>query len=105
MVQQSQFGGTLLEDPDLHLSVFLEVCDTLKLNGVSTGAILLWLFPFSLSDKERVWLHSLPSGCITTCDELTIAFLAKFFPAGKTSSLRDHITNFTQKNNQTLYEA
>ena len=39
MVQQSQFRGTPLEDPNLHLSVFLEVCDTLKLNGVSTNAI------------------------------------------------------------------
>jgi len=31
MVQQSQFGGTPLEDLNLHLSVFFEVCDTLKL--------------------------------------------------------------------------
>jgi len=41
MVQQFQLGGTLLEDPHVHLSIFLEVCGTLKLNGVSTDAI--WL--------------------------------------------------------------
>jgi len=41
MVQQSQFGETPLEDPNLHLSVFLEVCNTLKLNGVSIDAIRL----------------------------------------------------------------
>ena len=35
MVQQSQFEGTPLEEANLHLSVFLEVCDMLKLNGVS----------------------------------------------------------------------
>jgi len=34
MVQQSEFGG-----PNLHLLMFLEVCGTLKLNGVSTDAI------------------------------------------------------------------
>ena len=45
MAQQSQFGGIPLEDPNLHLSVFLEVCDTLKLNGVSSDAIRLLLFP------------------------------------------------------------
>jgi len=33
MVQQSQFSRTPLEDPNLHISVFLEVCDILKLNG------------------------------------------------------------------------
>jgi len=68
MVQQSQFGGTLLDDPNLHLSVFLEVCDTLKFNGVSTDTIRLRLFPFPLRDKAWGWLHSLPSGCITTWD-------------------------------------
>jgi len=44
MVQQCQFGGTPMEDPNLHLSVFLEVCDTLKLNGVSNNTIRLHLF-------------------------------------------------------------
>ena len=53
MVQQSQFRGTLLEDPNLHLSAFLEVCDTLKLNRISTDAVRLRLFSFSLRDKAR----------------------------------------------------
>jgi len=39
IVQQSQLGSTPLEDSNLHLSVFLEMCDTLKLNGVYTDAI------------------------------------------------------------------
>jgi len=53
MVQQSQFSGNPLEDPNLHLSVFFEVCDTLKLKGVSSDTIHLCLFPFSLRDKAR----------------------------------------------------
>jgi len=105
MVQQSQFEGTPLEDPNLHFSVFLEVCDTLKLNGVSTDAIRLHLFPFSLRDKVTVWLHCLPSGCITTWDELTKAFLVKFFPLSKIVSLRNQITNFMQKDEEMLCEA
>jgi len=105
MVQQSQFDRTPLEDPNLHLSVFLEVYDTLKLNRVSSDAIHLRLFPFSLRDKARALLHSLPSGCITTWDELTRDFLAKFFPLSKTVSLRNQITNFVQKEDETLYEA
>jgi len=105
MVQQSQFGGMHLEDLNLHLLVFLEVCDTLQLNGVSTDAIRLCLFPFSVRDKERAWLHSSPFGCITTWDELRRAFLAKFFPLSKTTSLRNQITNFMQKDEEMLYEA
>jgi len=105
MVQLSQFGCTPLKDPNLHLLVFLKVCDKLKFNGVYTDAIRLRLFLFSLRDKARAWLHSLPSGCITTWDEVTRAFLSKLFPPSKMTSLRNQITNFTQRDDETLYEA
>ena len=93
-VQQSQFRGSPMEDPNLHLGVFRGV-HTLKFNKASTDAIRLRLFPFSLRDKARAWLHSLPLGFITMWDELTKAFLAKFFPPSKTASLRNQITSFT----------
>ena len=80
-----------MEDPNLHLSVFLEFCDTLKINRASIDAICLRLFPFSLRDKARAWLHSLPPGTISMWDELTKAFLARFFPPSKMASLRNQI--------------
>ncbi|KAJ9189074.1 hypothetical protein P3X46_000407 [Hevea brasiliensis] len=66
MVQQSQFGGGPTESPHVHLAHFLEISDMLKINGVSDDAIRLRLFPFSLKDRARKWLHSLPLGSITT---------------------------------------
>ncbi|KAJ9167352.1 hypothetical protein P3X46_022013 [Hevea brasiliensis] len=60
MVQQSQFGGNPSESPHVHLAHFLEISDMLKINGVSDDAIRLRLFPFSLKDRAREWLHSLP---------------------------------------------
>jgi len=41
MAQQSQFCSTLREDSNQFLVVFLEVCDTLELNGVSNVLIRL----------------------------------------------------------------
>jgi len=75
----------------------------LKLNRVSTNAIRLRLFPFSLRDKARAWLRSLPLGYITTWDELTKVLLAKFFPPSKTASLQNQITLLYLKRKMRLF--
>ena len=66
MVQQAQFSGSPLDDPNIHLTMFLEICDTLKMNGVTKDTIRLRLFPFSLRDKARGWLQSLQPGSVTS---------------------------------------
>ncbi|KAF7821315.1 hypothetical protein G2W53_026770 [Senna tora] len=71
------FGGSPIEDPNNHILNFLEICDTFKHNGVSDDAIRLRLFPFSLRDKTKVWLQSLPEGSISTWEELHNNFLLK----------------------------
>jgi len=94
-----------MEDPNLHLLVFLEVCTTLKINGASTNDIRLCLFLFPLKDKARAWLHSLPPGFITTWGKLTKVFHAKFFSPRKIVSLRNQITLFAQWEDKSFYEA
>ena len=84
----------------MHLSIFLEVCDTLKINGASIDAICLHLSPFSLKGKARARLHSLPLGSITTWDDLAKVFLTKFFLPSKMASLRNQIASFTQQEDE-----
>ncbi|KAF7821995.1 uncharacterized protein G2W53_027450 [Senna tora] len=100
-----QFGGSPVEDPNNHILNFLEFCDTFKHNGVSDDAIRLRLFPFSLRDKAKFWLQSLPEGSITTWEELAQQFLTKYFPPGKTAKMRNDITSFVLLNIESLYEA
>jgi len=54
MKQQSLFVDTPVEGPNLYPSVFLKVCDTLKLNGTSDDSMNLHFFLFTLRDKVRV---------------------------------------------------
>ncbi|KAH9697831.1 hypothetical protein KPL71_023777 [Citrus sinensis] len=100
-----QFTGMPNDDPNAHIANFLEICDAFKQNGVSDNAIRLRLFLFSLRDKAKEWLNSLPAGTITTWDGLAHKFLAKYFPPVKTTKLRNDITTFAQFEMESLYEA
>ena len=105
MVQQAQFSRSPLDDPNIHLAMFLEICDIVKMNGVTEDTIRLRLFPFSLSDKARGWLQSLQSRIITSWQDMAEKFLAKFFPPAKTAQLRNEIGQFKQNDFESLYEA
>ncbi|XP_073057404.1 uncharacterized protein [Primulina eburnea] len=105
MVQQNQFGGAATAYPHLHLRTFLEITDTVKMNGVPEELIRLRLFPFSLRDHARSWLQSLPLGSVTTWADLVTKFLSKYFPPAKSAQLKIDITNFRQREFEVLYEA
>ncbi|KAA3484132.1 Integrase-like protein [Gossypium australe] len=50
------FIGTMTEDPNQHLKWFLQLCETLKFNGITDDAIRLQLYPFSFIDNSFTWL-------------------------------------------------
>ncbi|CAN6465470.1 unnamed protein product [Victoria cruziana] len=94
------------EDPYRHLDLFLDVCATVKISNVEEGALRLRLFPFSLRDRARDWLKSLPpSVSINTWEDLQREFLKKYFPIGKTNHYRRAISLFTASEGESFHQA
>ena len=94
MVQQNQFIGHPIEDPNEHIGRFLEMANTVKLNGVRLEVIKLHLFPFSLRDIVATWYESLPYGSVNTWEELVEAYLDTFFLPSLVTERRREIIVF-----------
>nr|GFB78370.1 hypothetical protein [Tanacetum cinerariifolium] len=72
---------------------------------VPNTTVKFLLFPFSLEGEARIWLDKEPPRSILTWEDLVSKFINQFFPPSKTTYLRNEITNFLQKSNETFNEA
>ncbi|KAL0413970.1 UNVERIFIED_CONTAM: hypothetical protein Sradi_1598700 [Sesamum radiatum] len=90
------FRGLAGEDPHKHLKEFHVVCSGMRLQGVTEEQVKLRAFPFSLGDKTKDWLYSLPSGSIISWNELKKQFLENYFPASRTTTIRKKISGIRQ---------
>jgi len=104
MVQASPFCGKSSEDANAHLQNFLEVSNAINPKGTTMDVIRLWLFPFSLLGKAKTWFYS-NKEAFTTWEACSNAFLAKYFPVGKTNALRNRISGIQQLPDETIPEA
>jgi hypothetical protein len=104
MVQQSSFCGKASEDANAYLQHFLEICNTFTIREVTQDAVCLRPFPFSLLGKVKQWFYS-NKEAVSTWEKCSNAFLAKFFPLGKTNALWNMISGFQQLTDETIIKA
>ncbi|GJV13163.1 reverse transcriptase domain-containing protein [Tanacetum coccineum] len=77
----------------------------LPVNGVTDDALRLYLFPHSLTHHATAWFDRLPRNSFTTFEQMAKMFLEKYFPPFMVTKLRNEITNFCQRPDESLFEA
>nr|GEY40573.1 reverse transcriptase domain-containing protein [Tanacetum cinerariifolium] len=93
------------DDANKHLYKFLHVTQSIKVNGVTDEALRLYLFPYSLTQHATAWFDRLPKNSINTFEQIAKMFLGKYFPPSMVKKLRNEITNFRQRLDESLFEA
>nr|GEW50269.1 reverse transcriptase domain-containing protein [Tanacetum cinerariifolium] len=64
---------------------------------VPNDAIKLMLFPYTLEGATRIWYEKEPPNSILTWDDLVNKFVNQFFLPSKTTHLKNEISRFTQR--------
>ncbi|GJX71975.1 reverse transcriptase domain-containing protein [Tanacetum coccineum] len=105
LVQNKQFFGHDKEDPHAHIRYFNKITSTMRFPDVPSTSIKLMLFPFSLEGSARIWLEKEPPRLILAWDDLVSKFINQFFPPLKMTNLRNEITRFQQRFDESFYEA
>ncbi|GJZ38991.1 putative ribonuclease H-like domain-containing protein [Tanacetum coccineum] len=105
MMTSDQFFGLEKDNPHDHIRWFNKITSTIKYKDVPNSAIKLMLFPFSLAGVARRWLEKEPPRSFLTWKDLVSKFINEFFPPSRTTNLRNEISNFQQKFDESFHEA
>nr|GEX08623.1 reverse transcriptase domain-containing protein [Tanacetum cinerariifolium] len=104
LVQANKFHGFERDNPHTYISNFKRITATLKYMDVSNDAIKLMLFPYSLEGAAGIWYEKEPPNSILTWDDLVKKFVNQFFPPSNTTHLKNGISHFTQRFEETFGE-
>nr|GEX43695.1 reverse transcriptase domain-containing protein [Tanacetum cinerariifolium] len=109
MIQQVQnsfqFHSLQGGDANKHLEKFLHLTQSIKVNGVTDNVLRLYLFPYSLTHHATAWFDHLPRNSINSFEQMDKMFLRKYFPPSMVTKLKNEITNFHQRPDESLFEA
>nr|GEV23711.1 reverse transcriptase domain-containing protein [Tanacetum cinerariifolium] len=78
---------------------------SIKVNGVTDDALHFYLFPHSLTHHATALFDRLLRNSINTFEQMAKMFLEKYFPPSMVTKLRNEITNFRKRPDESLFEA
>nr|GEW33331.1 reverse transcriptase domain-containing protein [Tanacetum cinerariifolium] len=105
LVQANPYHGFERENPHTHIHNFKRITLNLKFRDVPNDVIKIMMFSYSLEGNARVWYDKEPPNSILTWEDLVNNFVNQFFPPSKTTHLKNEISRFTQRFEETFGEA
>ncbi|GJV23239.1 hypothetical protein Tco_1375934 [Tanacetum coccineum] len=101
-IESDSFSGNKNEDAHDHSDRVLNIVSLFNILGVSQDAVLLRVFPFTLTGSAKRWVDRLTPGAINTWDLL---YIQRYCPPSKTAKRLKDIHNFKQESDESLYQA
>ncbi|GJX38744.1 hypothetical protein Tco_0252047 [Tanacetum coccineum] len=93
------------EDANGHIDRVLSIGGLFNIPRLSKDAVMLRVFPFTLTGAAKRWVDRLAPGTINTWDLLKKAFIQRYCPPFMTAKQLEDIYNFKQEGDESLYQA
>ncbi|GJR60408.1 hypothetical protein Tco_1502570 [Tanacetum coccineum] len=76
-LKEDTFSGDKNDDAHKHVERVLDIASLFNILGISHDAVMLHIFPITLTGAAKSWVDRLPPGIIDSCDLLKKAFIQR----------------------------
>ncbi|GJR05578.1 hypothetical protein Tco_0528562 [Tanacetum coccineum] len=104
-LREETFSEKKNDDAPEHVERVLDIVSLFNIPGVTHDAVMLRVFPITLTGAAKRWVDRLSPGTVDSWDILKKAFIQRYCPPSKTAKQLEDIRNFKQEGDETLYQA
>ncbi|GJS44270.1 protein kinase-like domain, concanavalin A-like lectin/glucanase domain protein [Tanacetum coccineum] len=84
-LREHTFSGNKNNDAHEHVERVLDIVSLFNIPGVSHDAVMLHVFPITLTGAAKRWVDRLSPGTVDSWDHLKKAFIQRYCPPSKTA--------------------
>ncbi|GJS91246.1 hypothetical protein Tco_0773882 [Tanacetum coccineum] len=101
-LREDTFSGNKYDDSHEHMERVLDIVSLFNMPRVTHDAVMLCVFPITLTRAAKIWFDRIPSRIISTRDLLEKAFIQRYCAPSKTAKQLKEIHNFKHEGDETL---
>ncbi|GKG31070.1 hypothetical protein Tco_0423558, partial [Tanacetum coccineum] len=90
-LREDTFFENKKDDTHEHVERVLDTISLFNIPGVSHDAVMLRVFPITLTRAAKIWVDKIPPGTIDSWDLLKKAFIQRYCPPSKTAKQLEEI--------------